>query len=158
MKTNKALKRLTKIEALMSAVTERYSANAPHIREALDDAKAAVTRAKQAVSLQASSETAKKANPPSKTTPETSKRKRRVSEEGVKKIIAANKKRWERVRAEAAKAQPARAKKTAPKRAVVKKAAVKAIPVKAAKKSAPSRKAKKSALAPAQAVMEVAAQ
>jgi hypothetical protein len=141
----------------MSDVTERYSANAPHIREALDDAKAAVTRAKQAVSLQASSETAKKANPPSKTTPETSKRKRRVSEGGVKKIIAANK-RWERVRAEAAKAQPARAKKTAPKRAAVKKAAVKAIPVKAATKSAPGRKAKKSALAPVQTVAKAAAQ
>jgi hypothetical protein len=134
MKTNKALKRLTKIEALMSAVTERYSASAPHIREALDDAKAAVTRAKQAVSLQASSETAKQSKPSSKATPETSKRKRWVSEEGVKRIIAANKKRWKRVRAEAAKAQPA------------------------AKKSAPARKAKKSALAPAQAVMEVAAQ
>jgi len=138
MKTNKALKRLTKIEALMSAVTERYSASAPHIREALDDAKAAVIRAKQAVSLEASSGGSK--TPPLKRskqtegTTETSKPKRRVTEEGMKRIVAANKKQWKRVRAEAAKAQPA------------------------AKKSAPARKAKKSALAPAQAVMEVAAQ
>lgn len=64
MKANKAVKRLAKIEALMSDVTERYSASAPHIREMLQDAKAAVTRAKAAVSLQASSGTAK--NPPVK--------------------------------------------------------------------------------------------
>jgi acyl-coenzyme A synthetase/AMP-(fatty) acid ligase len=57
MKTNKALKRLAKIEALMSDVMDRYSASAPHIREVLQDAKAAVTRAKEAVSLQASSGT-----------------------------------------------------------------------------------------------------
>ena len=56
MKAKKALKRLAKIEALISDVTERYS-SAPHIREVLQDAKAAVTRAKEAVSLQASSGT-----------------------------------------------------------------------------------------------------
>ena len=55
MKAKKILKRIAKIEALMSEVTERYSASAPHIREVLQDAKAAVTRAKEAVSLQASS-------------------------------------------------------------------------------------------------------
>jgi hypothetical protein len=63
MKANKALKRLTKIEALMADVAERYSASPPHIREVLQDAKAAVIRAKEAVSLQASSRTAKKAAP-----------------------------------------------------------------------------------------------
>jgi len=57
MKANKALKRLAKIEALISDLMERYSASAPHIREVLQDAKAAVTRAKEAVSLQSSSET-----------------------------------------------------------------------------------------------------
>src|SRR5665213_296997 len=55
MKANKALKRLAKIEALMSDVTERYSASAPHLRKVLQDAKAAVARAKEAVGLQASS-------------------------------------------------------------------------------------------------------
>ena len=35
MKANKALKRLAKIEMLMSDVTERYSASAPQIREVL---------------------------------------------------------------------------------------------------------------------------
>ena len=64
MKTNKALKRLAKIEALISDVMERYSESAPHIREVLQDAKAAVTRAKEAVRLQASSGTTK--NPPLK--------------------------------------------------------------------------------------------
>jgi hypothetical protein len=63
MKTNKALKRLAKIEALMSDVAARYSATAHHIREVLQDAKAAVVRAKEAVSLQASSGTAKKTAP-----------------------------------------------------------------------------------------------
>ncbi len=76
MKANKALKRLAKIEALMSDVTERYSASAPHLRKVLQDAKAAVARAKEAVGLQASSgkkaaaakadRAAKKAAPPEK--------------------------------------------------------------------------------------------
>ena len=57
MKAKKALKRLTKIESLMSAVTQRYSANAPHVRRALKDALDAITRAKQDVSVQASSGT-----------------------------------------------------------------------------------------------------
>ena len=117
MKANKALKRLAKIEALMSDVTERYS-SAPHIREVLQDAKAAVTRAKGAVSLQASSGTAKNplvkhSKPPSKATPEPSKPKRKLSAAGRKAIIAATKKRWALKRAEAAKAKPASAKKTA---------------------------------------------
>jgi hypothetical protein len=59
MKPNKALKRLAKIEALILDVTERYSASTLQTREVLQDAKAAVTRAKEAVSLQASSAAAK---------------------------------------------------------------------------------------------------
>ena len=51
MKANKALKRLAKIEALISNVTQRYSASAPAVRKVLRDAKAAVARAKEAVSL-----------------------------------------------------------------------------------------------------------
>jgi hypothetical protein len=57
MKATKALKRLTKIESLMSVVIERYSASAPHLRTVLKDATDAFARAKQAVSLQASSAT-----------------------------------------------------------------------------------------------------
>jgi hypothetical protein len=123
MKVNKALKRLAKIEALISNVTERYSASAPHIREVLHDARAAVTRAREAMSLQASSATAKHppvkhSKPPTKTAPESAKPKRRISEEGMKRIIAATKKRWALKRAEAAKgaAGKARPKKIARKK------------------------------------------
>ena len=95
MKANKVLKRLAKIEALILKVTERSSASAPHIRELLGDVKAAVIRAKEAV--QTSSGTAK--NPPvkhsepsSKTTPELSKPKRKLSAAGR----AANRRRLEK--------------------------------------------------------------
>ena len=95
MKANKVLKRLAKIEALILKVTERTSASTPHIRELLRDAKAAVIRAKEAV--QTSSGTAK--NPPvkhsepsSKTTPELSKPKRKLSAAGR----AANRRRLEK--------------------------------------------------------------
>ena len=54
MKANKALKRLAKIETLMSDLAERFSASAPHLREALKDLKAAVVSVKEAVKVQAS--------------------------------------------------------------------------------------------------------
>ena len=57
MKPNKALRRLTRIEELMSDVMERFSTNAPFIRKALQDAVAAVAVAKEAVSLVSSSGT-----------------------------------------------------------------------------------------------------
>ena len=60
MKANKALKRLAKIETLMSDVAERFSASAPHLREALKDLKAAVLSVKEAVKVQASSSAAPK--------------------------------------------------------------------------------------------------
>jgi hypothetical protein len=53
MKANKALKRLTAIETLLADLTARYSPTAPRMREVLQDAKAAVARAKEALSLQA---------------------------------------------------------------------------------------------------------
>ena len=62
MKANKALKRLAKIETLMSDVAERFSASAPHLREALKDLKAAVLIVKEAVKVQAST-APKKASP-----------------------------------------------------------------------------------------------
>jgi hypothetical protein len=55
MKANKALKRLAKIETLMSDVAERFSASAPHLREALKDLKAAMLSVKEAVKVQTSS-------------------------------------------------------------------------------------------------------
>src|SRR5260370_21879594 len=66
MKANKALKRLAKIEALISDVTERYSASVPHVRDVLQDAKAAVARAKEAVRLRASAGKPKKSAPDKK--------------------------------------------------------------------------------------------
>lgn len=89
------------------------------------------------------------------------KSKRRISEEGMRRIIAATKKRWRL--AKAAKAQPAAVKKTASAR---KKVAVKkAAPAKAVKKAAPAKKAavkkataSKTAPVAAQAVAEAAAQ
>lgn len=60
MKASKALKRLAKIEALMSDVVERYVTLAPAVRKALHDAMAGIAVAKDAVSLDASSGTPKK--------------------------------------------------------------------------------------------------
>lgn len=63
MKGNKAHKRITKVEALISDLVNRYSAGASHVAEALQSAKAAVTRAREAVGLEASSDTPKKNAP-----------------------------------------------------------------------------------------------
>jgi len=60
MKATKALKRLAKIEALISDVSERYSSGGSHIRETIQDAMAAFARVKAAIS----SSTAK--HPPGK--------------------------------------------------------------------------------------------
>lgn len=60
MKTNKVHKRLTKIEAMISDLTKRYSKGAFHIRTALHNATAAVAHAKETVRSQLSSEKAKR--------------------------------------------------------------------------------------------------
>jgi Holliday junction resolvasome RuvABC endonuclease subunit len=52
MKASKALKRLTHVEDLLGDVMERYSPDSPAIRETLQNAKTAVSRAKDTVSLQ----------------------------------------------------------------------------------------------------------
>jgi hypothetical protein len=160
MKAKKIFKRIAKIEALMSKVTERSSGSAPHVQELLREAKTAISRAKKAVSLHASSGTAKNppakgARNPSKDTPEPSKPKRKLSAAGRNAISDATKKRWGAKRATAKKLAPAVAKKT-----VKKVAAKKATPVKAAK--APTRKvakktpAKKAAVkAPAKKALRV---
>jgi hypothetical protein len=86
------------------------------------------------------------AEAPSPATPEAPKPKRRISEEGLKRIIAATKKRW-------------RLQKAAAKSALAKKAAgKKAAPTKVTKKSAPVKKAaaKKIATASAPAIVGAA--
>jgi hypothetical protein len=60
MKANKALKRLNKIESIMSDVAKRFSAHTPDLGGAFDDLKATFRRVKEAVEAQASSLTAKK--------------------------------------------------------------------------------------------------
>jgi hypothetical protein len=134
MKANKALKRLAKIEALISNVTERYSASESQIRDVLQYAKAAVVRAREAV--QASSGMAKKSpvkhsQPPSNTVPEPSRPKRELSAAGRKAISEATKKRWAAKKA-AAKAGPSIARRATLTKAAAKKAA----PLKAANASA----------------------
>lgn len=135
MKANKALKRLTKIEALISDVTERYSSGALHIREALHDAKDAVARVKAAVRSQATSGMAKPSKAPAK-------QKRRLSAAGRKAIQEAARRRWAQKRAATANADRA-ARKAAParKKTAARKAAVKTPTAKTVKKDAPQRPA-----------------
>ena len=76
MKTNKALKRLDHAEYLVSDLLERFSADVPDIREKLQDAKTAVTRAKDAMKLQTSAGT-------------TSARKKVVSKKAAVKVARA---------------------------------------------------------------------
>jgi hypothetical protein len=125
----------------------------PHIRELLQDAKAAVIRAKEAV--QASSGKAKHPQvkhpqvkhprPTLKATPEPSKPKRKLSAAGRKAISEATKKRW------AAKKAAAKTELAIGKKATATKAAAKiATPVKVSK--APARKVAKKAPAKKAAV------
>ena len=132
MKSSKILKRIAKIEALMSKLTERSSVSAPDIQELLRNAKAAITRAKKAVSLQASpgvakNSPAKSAKHPSKATREPSKPKRKLSADGRKAIVAATKKRWAAFHAamQTGKPEPAVPKKA---RTARKKSAMKTRP------------------------------
>jgi hypothetical protein len=140
MKANKILKRIAKIEALIAKLTERSSESVPHIRELLGDAKAAVTRAKMAVTLQVSSGTAKNpavkdSEPTSKATPESSNPKRKLSAAGRKAIVAATKKRWAAFHAAAKQAE--NAERAVAKRTARKKTAPTTAAKKAVKKAAP---------------------
>jgi hypothetical protein len=97
-------------------------------------------------------------------TPEPPKPKRRISEEGIKRIIAATKKRWRL--AKAAKAKAATAKKAAPaKTKAAAKTDITAAPAKPVTKSGPAKKAaarkataKKMAVTPAEAATQAASQ
>ena len=111
MKANKALKRLAKIEASVSDLAKRFIPST-HIREVLQDAKAAVIRAKEAV-LHASTGTAKKKAPPKAGRPA------KKSPPGSKKSTG---KRRE------IKAAARKAKKRAPVKKAAKKAAAKRAP------------------------------
>ncbi len=143
MKATKALKRLAKIDSLMTDVAERFKGS-PQIREALQDTRAALARIKTAMSSQASAEKASKAR--SKQTQELPNRKliaagKVAVQEGVEaignadektKVIPARKKA-------AAKTMAAKtpAAMTAKKRAPIKRAPIEPAPIKKdAKKNA----------------------
>jgi hypothetical protein len=157
MKVNKALKRLTKLEAILADVTARYSSAGSSVKEALHDAKVAVSRAKQAVRADDAAKPPivtspgvkqPSVKPQAKPLPEVAKKPvRRISEEGLKRIVAATKKRWALKHAEAAKAAGA-AKKSTAKPVAAKKASLKA-PSKAAVKKAAPATGQKPAVAPA---------
>ena len=88
MKAKKALKRLTRVETLLSSVIDQYASNDSGVRELLDSAKASVGRAKETVDLKAAPKAAKK--PPVK----AGNSKPRLSAEGRKRLSLAAKKRW----------------------------------------------------------------
>ena len=60
MKSKKAVKRLTRVEALLSNVIDRYAGNPHRVKELLDSAKKSVVRAKETVNHQASSDATKR--------------------------------------------------------------------------------------------------
>ena len=109
MKAIKALKRLAKIEAMLSNLIERYAASNHSIQGVLRDAKASIARAKETVSLQESHQTAKhpsvKAGEPHRRHLTAERRKRKPATAVVK------------VAAPAKTTKPAVAKKVAPKAA-----------------------------------------
>jgi hypothetical protein len=89
MKAKKAVKRLARVEALLSSVIDQYGGNEQGLKELLDSAKESVVRAKETVNPQASSTATKK--PPAK----AEKPKRRgLTAEGRKRLSLAAKKRW----------------------------------------------------------------
>jgi len=88
MKAKKALKRLTRVETLLSDVVDQYAAIEPDVRALLDSAKASVVRARETVDVKVSPKAAKK--PPVK----AEKSKVGLTAEGRKKLSLAAKKRW----------------------------------------------------------------
>ena len=71
MKVKKALRRLAKVEDLLTGLIDRYDGSKNGVRELLDTAKNSVTRARKSVNAKASSKTAKK--PPAKANSSSSK-------------------------------------------------------------------------------------
>ena len=88
MKAKKAVKRLTRVEALLSNVIDGFAAGERAVKELLDNAKAAVIRARETVNVKASPAVEKK--PPVR----ARKAKSRITAEGRKKLSLAAKKRW----------------------------------------------------------------
>ena len=88
MKAKKAIKRLNKVESILSNVIDQFTDSKDGLRELLDSAKTSIVRAMKSVGLQ-ESKAAKK--PPA--TADKSQRTR-LSAEGRRNISIAAKKRW----------------------------------------------------------------
>lgn len=88
MKAKKAVKRLTRVETLLSNVIDGFAAGERAVKELLDSAKTAVVRARKTLSLKASPVVEKK--PPVR----ARSGKSRLTAEGRKKLSLAAKKRW----------------------------------------------------------------
>jgi len=89
MKAKKAIKRLGKVETLLSGVIDQFAASVDGVRELLDSAKASVARAVEAVNVHSSAAAPKK--PPVKA---QEPKRRGISAQGRKKLSIAAKKRW----------------------------------------------------------------
>lgn len=88
MKTKKTLKRLNKVETILSNVIERFPPSARGARELLDSARGSVVRVRELVQARAA-RAAKK--PPARAQVSG---QGRLSTEGRKRISLAAKKRW----------------------------------------------------------------
>src|SRR5690348_17863604 len=88
MKAKKAIKRLKKVETILSNVIDQLPASARGLRELLDSARASVVRAKGTVNARVA-RAAKK--PPARAQEST---RGGLSAEGRKRISLAAKKRW----------------------------------------------------------------
>jgi len=87
MKSKKALKKLNKVESLLSRVIDSCPASARGLRELLDSAKASVGRAMEVVNARVAQAARK---PPARSTES----RPGLSAEGRKRISLAAKKRW----------------------------------------------------------------
>ena len=92
MKANKAVKRLGKIESLLADVSKGYEAAAPLLRSALENVKAAMARAKEAVTAKPAKKA--KAKSKAKAGGKTAKKKAAVKKADAKasKVTAGKKK------------------------------------------------------------------
>jgi hypothetical protein len=144
VKVKKAAKRLSRVEGLLSGVLNGYATHIAEVREPLEAAAAAVKRARSAIdSNQSSSKqtVAAKSQPvaprPDRTTAinrKFSQTKNRISPEGLKRIVEANKRRSaERRAAQNAQATAVQQKSNAVKKMrSTQRAAGKKVPAKTA--------------------------
>jgi hypothetical protein len=103
VKTKKAAKRLSRVEGLLSGVLNGYAIDIAEVREPLEAAAAAVKRARSAIdSNQSSSKqrvgaksqpAAPRPDRPTAINRKFSQTKNRISPEGLKRIVEANKRR-----------------------------------------------------------------